>query len=170
MRVVLLSSCAQIGNTLGDLGEHLGGAEIPWHRRWQKCSTERDPIKLSSEVRGLINGSQRVVVGINRDEREASMRTLHVASHSHHCVVMMTLEGYRGFFDYFDALPPHDRDIFLSRIVGVVMIGDVESCFRRIPSVLVDVPRRHIGGLQWSSQTCVEMARFVSCEVGPKPN
>lgn len=161
MRVALLTSCGQIGNSFGMLGEHLGRADEPHHRRWSKCSTNTDSIRLAQEVRGLVNGSLKVVVGINRDDHQATMRTLQVATRTHQCVVVMTLEGFRGFADFVDAMSASDRSLFGSRICGAILVGDQRDCFHNVEKYVSTGKVRHIGGVTWSPETCAGIADFI---------
>ena len=161
MRAALLSSCPQIGATFGMLGEHLGHGDKDHHRRWNKCVPAEDPFKLASEVRQLISGSHKVVVGISKSDPKGTMRTLHYASRSHECAVIMTLEGYRAFMDYIVELNAAERDFFLGRIRVVITAGDFEDCFTGLEALMPRAERRHFGGTTWSPETCKEIAELI---------
>lgn len=167
VNVALLSSCPEIGNTFAMLGEHLGKESEPKHRRWKKCSVAVDSIALAAEVRELVAGSSRVVVGIHRDQREASMRTLQAAARSHQCIVVMTLEGFRGLIDFMDGLEPVERGFLEARICGVILVGDKRENFHSVEQRVTTTRVVHIGGIHWSNETCADMAKFI---VGEPPS
>lgn len=159
--VALLCSCPLLRHTFDALGPHLGKTGDV-HRFTHKCGEATDQVALAAYVREKVAGSSVAVVGIHAVQHEETMRTLLTVSRSRQCAVVMTLEGYRGFVDFAETMSDVDRGFLCSRIIALVLVGDTQECFVKVPDLLPSGLRvRHIGGITWSPDICASMAAFI---------